>query len=207
MPRMLFLSATALSSAAHSWKMLRNKGDSPSSAKHRVPSHGLSAHSVPPPGPPLLGTPCAHTKFLQVFPSAHSTPKCTFTAQAESGAAGDKGNTAPILCSPIQHTGLEWHQTVPATLVLRLLTRVVWLRAGQCVVGEASPYNGSTSGRQPVSSTLSLGTPSSLLTKCCYEYSLDLLLTIYLPHSEFLTPSGLIRNPEKLAEQKHHHCH
>lgn len=69
--------------------------------------------------PMPLGTHCAHTKLLQIFPSANSAPKCTFTVQAESRAAGDKGNTAPILWSPIQYTGLERLQTVQSSLLQR----------------------------------------------------------------------------------------
>lgn len=116
MPWMLFLLATTLSRAAHSWQTLQHKEGSPSSASTSPQtSPECTLHSPPMP----LGTHWAHTKFLQIFPSANWAPKCTFTVRAESRAVGDKGNTAPILWSPIQYGGLERLQTVHGSLLHR----------------------------------------------------------------------------------------
>lgn len=160
MPWMLFLLATTLSQAAHSWQTLQHKEGSPSSAP-RAPRHLQSACSTPP-MPPC--TQCAHTKFLQIFPSANWAPKCTFTVQAESRAIGDKGNTVPILWSPIQYTGLERLQTVRDSLPQRPSPGWPgWELAPHRDSGSA-PHNGLTSRRHPASHTLSF--LSSLAQPC-----------------------------------------
>lgn len=145
-----FLLATTLSRAEHSWQTLQHKEVSPPlQAPSPQTSPACTLHSPMP-----LGTHCAHTKFLQIFPSANSAPKCTFTVQAESRAAGDKGNTAPILWSPIQYTGLERLQTVQGSLLQRPSPGWPGWELATGTAGGAHTHNGSTSHRHPASHRL-----------------------------------------------------
>lgn len=156
--------------------------------------------------PPALGTYCAHTKYLQIFSRANSAPKCSFTVQAESGAAGDKGNTAPIPRGPIQYTGLEQLQAVQGSLLHRPLTRVALPGAGHWYHRRGPSIQWiylRQTACQPKAFLLAV---STLYTKCFCEYNFHLWPIIYfLSQSHFLTPNCLSRNPRELLRQKHHH--
>lgn len=98
--------------------------------QHRQGRHILGRprsikRAAPPRQAPAPDCPGAHAAHPQAAGHTRSThrapaesprrqrrPKCTVTVQAKSRAAGDKGDAAPILPRPIQHTGLERLQAV-----------------------------------------------------------------------------------------------
>lgn len=158
-----------------------------------APRHLQSACSTP---SMLLGTHCAHTNFLQIFPSANWAPKCTFTVQAESRAVGDKGNTAPILWNPIQHTGLERLQTAQGSLLQRPSPGWPGWELATGAAGEIHTIGPCHADTLPATH-FSLLPGSTLSTK----QSAHLLLTIYLlSRSHFLTPNCLSRNPGEAVD-------
>lgn len=142
----------------------------------------------------------------------HTQSSCQFSPQvhiycaAESRAAGDKGNTAPILWSPIQYTGLEQLQAVQGSVLQRPLTRVALLGAGHRYHGRGPSIQWVCLTQTPCQPKAFLLAVSTLSTKCFCEYNFNLWLTIYLlSQSHFLTPNCLSRNPRELPRQKHHH--
>lgn len=149
MPWMLFLLATTLSRAAHSRQTQQHKEGSPSSAR-TGPRHLQSACSTP---PTLLGTHWAHTKFLQIFPSANWAPKCTFTVQSwKQGCRWQREHGSYSL----ESYSLDWAREAPDCARLsasEALTRVAWPGAGHWS-SRRDPHNGSTSRRHPASHTL-----------------------------------------------------
>lgn len=84
---------------------------------------------------------CGFFQGPTVPPSARSLCRC------ESRAVGDKGNTAPILWSPIQEAGRERLPTAGLS-ASEALTRVAWLGAGHGS-SRRDPHNGCTSCRHP----------------------------------------------------------
>lgn len=140
---MLFLLATTLSRAAHSWQTLPHAEGAPSL---QGPAPDISRVCAP--LPPRRR---AHTLRTQsscrLFQGPTVTPSARSLCRGESRPVGDKGNTAPILRSPIQEAGRERLQTAGLS-ASEALTRVAWLGAGHRS-SRRDPHNGCTSCRHP----------------------------------------------------------
>lgn len=111
--------------------------------------------------------------------------------RAESRAVGDKGNTAPILWSPIQYTGLERLQTVQGSLLQRPAPG--W-PGWELATGPAGGFHtmGPRHADTLPATHFSLQPSPSLSTK-------RILLTIYLLSPTFSLQKCLSRNPREVA--------
>lgn len=151
-----------------------------------APSH---LQSVCPTPPTPLGTHCTYTSscgFFQV-PTVPSSahPLCRW----ESRAAGDKGNTAPILWSPIQEARRERLQTVKGSLLQR--PSPGW-PGWELATGPA----GGIHTMDPRHADILPGHMSPTRHNPSTERSSHLSLAFFFPHSHFLTPDCLSRNPK-----------